>query len=123
MSTKAGSFISVSLLLLAGHAAAQNYTAPAPVETDKVELPGEVRRPAWTSITLYGQDASFRFTHNNDDGMVVGMGLRRDQYSVQFELAPPVPMNNTETERVLMPIPPEAPKLRTVHKLSLRYRF
>jgi hypothetical protein len=55
--------------------------------------------------------------------MVVGMGLRHDQYSVQLELAPPVPTNSTDSERVLLPIPPDAPRLQTVHKLSLRYRF
>jgi hypothetical protein len=111
------------LLVQSAPVLAQSYAPPLRVQPDKVEVPSPLRSPAWTTLRLYGQQASFRFSHNNDDGLVVGMGLGRAQYSVLLELAPPVPTNSTQSERVLLPIPPDVPHLQPVHKLSLRYRF
>jgi hypothetical protein len=66
--------------------------------------------------------------HNGADGTVVGLSLRPPGYPsflLQVEVVPPGygPLESPQQISAPTPLAPESQNLRSVNKLSLRYRF
>jgi hypothetical protein len=117
-------FAAATLLLLMQDAAAQTWlpdssTAPSP---DAPLPPG-----AWPQLNEDTIQTWVGIRHNKLDGTVLGVGVRTAAYPsllLELEVVPP---GYGPAEAGQHTTPPPGPaqtsRLRTLHKLSLRYRF
>jgi hypothetical protein len=114
----------LTLLALSGNAAAQTWQAEGKAQEtlrDEVAVSWPQALPAETQTF-------FSIRHNATDGTSVGMALRSASFPsflLQLDVVPPG--YGPPEEAAQTPVAPSQPlieqKLRTVHKLSLRYRF
>jgi hypothetical protein len=120
-------FRALVLLLLAGPAAAQNTLPPAPVALTLAPDGNTDPVAEWPRPPAEGSQTSFRIRHNKADGTVVGMSLQQSRYPaflLQLEVVPPGQyLHDEPQDGPAQPIPRDDPSLRTIHKLSLRFRF
>lgn len=111
------------LLLAAAQALAQapSGTQAAVTGTDPPALRD------WPQAPSNGTQTSFRIRRDAADGTVVGMSLQQSRFPsflLQLELVPPGHGPAIESDKQHSPSAPVVEQnLRTVHKLSLRYRF
>ena len=124
MSTRALNIAALAtLLLFAGTAAAQ----PVPPERAVSALPEQQVPGNWPKAPTDGTQTSFSIRHDAADGTVVGMSLQQSRFPsflLQFEVVPPGYGPSVESDAQYTPAAPNVDKnLRTVHRLSLRYRF
>ena len=123
MQPRAALAAATSLLLLAGNAAAH-----APLPEIPVSAAADQQVPLdWPTAPADGTQTSFRVRHNAADGTVVGMSLQQSRFPsllLRVEVVPPGYRPAVETDQQHSPAAPVIDQnLRTVHKLSLRYRF
>lgn len=117
--------VSMPLLLIAAQASAQNLPPPparavAAAQEQQVALD-------WPKTPTDGTQTSFTIRHDASDGTVVGMNLQQSRFPsllLRVEVVPPGYGPAVETDQQHTPAAPVIDQnLRTVHKLSLRYRF
>ncbi|HEY0961588.1 MAG TPA: hypothetical protein VGE69_04450 [Pseudomonadales bacterium] len=118
------------LLLLAAQAGAQTLPLPteravAAAQEQQVSLNGPAAN--WPKAPSDGTQTSFTIRHDASDGTVVGMNLQQSRYPsllLRVEVVPPGYGPAVETDNQHSPAAPVIDQnLRTVHKVSLRYRF
>lgn len=111
------------LLLFATQAGAQ--VLPLPQERAVAATPEQ--QTLWPTTPTDGTQTSFTIRHDESDGTVVGMSLQQSRFPsllLRVEVVPPGYGPAVETDRQNVPSAPVIDQnLRTVHKLSLRYRF
>lgn len=111
------------LLLLATQAGAQ--ALPLPQERAVAATPDQ--QTPWPAAPTDGTQTSFTIRHDAADGTVVGMNLQQSRFPsflLRVEVVPPGYGPAVETDKQHTPAAPVIDQnMRTVHKLSLRYRF
>lgn len=111
------------LLLLATQAGAQ--ALPLPQERAVAATPDQ--QTLWPVAPTDGTQTSFTIRHDAADGTVVGMNLQQSRFPsllLRVEVVPPGYGPAVETDMQHTPAAPVIDQnLRTVHKVSLRYRF
>lgn len=113
----------VSLLTLGNGALAQAWSS----ESTEADTTREYTPPlAWPKADDDSMQTFVGIRHNGTDGTVVGLSLRPPGYpalQVELDIVPPG-YGPIEQEEARQPsLVPDNQRLRTVHKLSLRYRF
>jgi hypothetical protein len=115
---------SVALLVLAQQATAQDWTAN-PAAQQSPGLPQPVM--PWPELHKDKTQTWVGIRHNDTDGTTVGVGVRSAAYPsmlIELEVVPPGYGPEDKDEKpVSSPLPSDNPQLRTIHRLSLRYRF
>lgn len=113
----------VPLLLLAAQAGAQVLPLP-PERAASLE---QQSRSDWPPAPTDGTQASFTIRHDASDGTVVGMNLQQSRFPsllLRVEVVPPGYGPAVESDTQNTPAAPVIDQnLRTVHRVSLRYRF
>lgn len=130
MPARARRIVFMPLLLIATQAGAQGLPLPperavaaAPEQQVSLNMPGT----DWPQAPADGTQTSFTIRHDASDGTVVGMNLQQSRFPsllLRVEVVPPGYGPAVETDQQHSPAAPVIDQnLRTVHKLSLRYRF
>jgi hypothetical protein len=111
------------LLLLAAQAGAQTLPQEIPVSATR----DQQVQPNWPAAPTDGTQTSFTIRHDASDGTVVGMSLQQSRFPsllLRVEVVPPGYGPAVESDKQNTPSAPVIDQnLRTVHKVSLRYRF
>lgn len=90
-------------------------------------IPGRPTSIDWPEAPANGTQTSFRIRHDAADGTVVGMSLQQSRFPsllLQVEVVPPGYGPAVESDKTHASSAPNVEQnLRTVHRVSLRYRF
>jgi hypothetical protein len=113
-----------TLLLLTQGAAAQAWNPSPP----SAQSPDAVApHTAWPTLNEDSTQTWVGIRHDKLDGTVLGVGVRTAAYPsllLELEVVPPgYGPTDADKQSAPPPGPPENSRLRTLHKLSLRYRF
>jgi hypothetical protein len=117
-------FLSAALLLVTQQAAAQEWPA-----NPSAQQGPETRQPTlpWPELHKDTTQTWVGIRHNKTDGTTVGVGVRSSAYPsmlLELEVVPPGYGPAAEDEKSgSSALSSDKTQLRTIHKLSLRYRF
>jgi hypothetical protein len=117
-------FAAAALLSLTQDAAAQTWRADSAHEQGPT---APVPQSAWPKLNEDSTQTWVGIRHDKLDGTVLGVGVRTAAYPsllLELEVVPPgYGPADADKQTAPPPGPAENSRLRTLHKLSLRYRF